>query len=46
MGQKTHPFGLRLGITEAHKSRWYAPKRSTASCSSRTSASAAGSTSV
>lgn len=26
MGQKTHPFGLRVGITEAHKSRWYAPK--------------------
>ncbi len=26
MGQKTHPYGLRLGITEAHKSRWYAPK--------------------
>ncbi|MBS0186780.1 MAG: 30S ribosomal protein S3 [Planctomycetes bacterium] len=26
MGQKTHPFGLRLGVTEAHKSRWYAPK--------------------
>jgi small subunit ribosomal protein S3 len=26
MGQKTHPFGLRLGITEAHRSRWYAPK--------------------
>lgn len=26
MGQKTHPFGLRLGITEAHKSRWFAPK--------------------
>jgi small subunit ribosomal protein S3 len=26
MGQKTHPFGLRLGITETHKSRWYAPK--------------------
>jgi small subunit ribosomal protein S3 len=26
MGQKTHPFGLRLGITEPHKSRWYAPK--------------------
>jgi len=26
MGQKTHPFGLRLGITEAHKSRCYAPK--------------------
>jgi small subunit ribosomal protein S3 len=26
VGQKTHPFGLRVGITEAHKSRWYAPK--------------------
>ena len=26
MGQKTNPFGLRLGITEAHRSRWYAPK--------------------
>ena len=26
MGQKTHPFGLRLGITEAHRSWWYAPK--------------------
>jgi small subunit ribosomal protein S3 len=26
MGQKTQPFGFRLGITEAHKSRWYAPK--------------------
>jgi small subunit ribosomal protein S3 len=26
MGQKTHPFGLRVGITEGHKSRWYAPK--------------------
>jgi small subunit ribosomal protein S3 len=26
MGQKTQPFGLRLGITEAHRSRWYAPK--------------------
>lgn len=26
MGQKTNPFGFRLGITEAHKSRWYAPK--------------------
>lgn len=26
MGQKTHPYGLRLGITEAHRSRWYAPK--------------------
>ncbi len=26
MGQKVHPFGLRVGITEAHRSRWYAPK--------------------
>lgn len=26
MGQKTHPYGLRLGITETHRSRWYAPK--------------------
>ncbi len=26
MGQKTHPYGLRVGITEAHRSRWYAPK--------------------
>src|SRR5688572_22723395 len=26
MGQKTHSFGFRVGITEAHKSRWYAPK--------------------
>lgn len=26
MGQKTHPFGYRVGVTEAHKSRWYAPK--------------------
>jgi small subunit ribosomal protein S3 len=26
VGQKTHPFGFRVGITEAHKSRWYAPK--------------------
>lgn len=25
MGQKTHPFGLRLGVTETHRSRWYAP---------------------
>ena len=24
MGQKTHPLGLRLGITEVHKSSWYA----------------------
>jgi small subunit ribosomal protein S3 len=26
MGQKTHPYGLRVGVTEPHKSRWYAPK--------------------
>ncbi len=26
MGQKVHPFGYRVGVTEAHKSRWYAPK--------------------
>ena len=26
MGQKVHPYGFRVGITEAHKSRWYAPK--------------------
>ena len=26
MGQKTHPFGFRCGITEAHRSRWFAPK--------------------
>ena len=26
MGQKTHPFGFRLCVTEAHRSRWYAPK--------------------
>ena len=26
MGQKVHPFGYRVGITEAHKSRWFAPK--------------------
>ena len=26
MGQKTHPFGFRVGITETHKSRWFAPK--------------------
>lgn len=23
MGQKTHPLGFRLGITEVHKSTWY-----------------------
>ena len=26
MGQKTHPFGFRVVITEAHRSRWFAPK--------------------
>ncbi|MEO0512109.1 MAG: 30S ribosomal protein S3 [Planctomycetota bacterium] len=26
MGQKSHPYGFRLGVTETHKSRWYAPK--------------------
>ena len=24
MGQKTHPLGFRLGITQEHKSTWYA----------------------
>ncbi len=24
MGQKTHPLGFRLGITQKHKSKWYA----------------------
>jgi len=23
MGQKTHPLGFRLGITQDHKSSWY-----------------------
>jgi small subunit ribosomal protein S3 len=26
MGQKVQPFGFRVGVTEAHKSRWFAPK--------------------
>lgn len=26
MGQKTHPIGLRLGITETWRSRWYSKK--------------------
>ncbi|MBK9119701.1 MAG: 30S ribosomal protein S3 [Phycisphaerales bacterium] len=26
MGQKCHPVGFRVGITEGWKSRWYAPK--------------------
>ena len=25
MGQKTHPLGFRLGITQTHKSTWYSP---------------------
>ena len=24
MGQKTHPLGFRLGITQDHRSTWYA----------------------
>ena len=24
MGQKTHPLGFRLGITQEHRSAWYA----------------------
>lgn len=27
MGQKVHPTGFRVGITEPWRSRWYAPKR-------------------
>jgi small subunit ribosomal protein S3 len=27
MGQKTHPTGFRIGITEPWRSRWYATKR-------------------
>ncbi|HUX16844.1 MAG TPA: 30S ribosomal protein S3 [Phycisphaerae bacterium] len=27
MGQKVHPIGFRIGITEFWRSRWYAPKR-------------------
>ncbi|MGL6132745.1 MAG: KH domain-containing protein, partial [Prochlorococcaceae cyanobacterium] len=26
MGHKIHPTGLRLGITQDHRSRWYAPR--------------------
>ena len=26
MGQKEHPFGLRLGYNKTWKSRWYAKK--------------------
>ena len=28
MGQKVHPYGLRLGIIKGWKSRWYADKKS------------------
>ncbi len=27
MGQKVNPIGFRIGITEEHKSRWFAPKK-------------------
>lgn len=27
MGQKIHPVGLRLGITQEHKSRWYSDSK-------------------
>lgn len=27
MGQKTHPVGFRVGVTQRHDSRWYANKR-------------------
>jgi small subunit ribosomal protein S3 len=27
MGHKIHPTGLRLGITQDHRSRWFAPKK-------------------
>lgn len=27
MGQKVNPIGFRVGITEDHKSRWFAPKK-------------------
>nr|YP_009393763.1 ribosomal protein S3 [Caloglossa beccarii]ARW62325.1 ribosomal protein S3 [Caloglossa beccarii] len=28
MGQKTHPAGFRIGITEKHKSSWFSPMKS------------------
>ena len=28
MGHKIHPTGLRLGITQEHRSRWYASSKS------------------
>ena len=27
MGHKIHPNGLRLGITQEHRSRWYASSK-------------------
>jgi len=27
MGQKTHPIGFRVGVTQRHDSRWYAGKK-------------------
>nr|ASK39622.1 ribosomal protein S3 [Rhodochaete parvula] len=27
MGQKTHPLGFRIGITQTHRSSWYAQKK-------------------
>jgi len=27
MGHKIHPTGIRLGITQEHRSRWYAPSK-------------------
>lgn len=27
MGQKVHPVGFRLGITQTHLSKWFAPKK-------------------
>ena len=32
MGQKTHPLGFRLGITQEHKSIWYANLKSICKC--------------
>ena len=27
MGHKIHPTGIRLGITQEHRSKWYAPSK-------------------
>ena len=32
MGQKTHPIGFRIGITENWRSRWYARKAEYGNC--------------